>query len=87
MVDDLLALMTQELQSDLASRAILAAFEEDYEPPSYDNSGICDRCSVRVFSGRRDGHNVWHRNLSLTMYLLEGFILSMRRGDASDEEG
>src|SRR5262245_49379408 len=56
--------------------------QEDANPTRYirliGNDRVCTRCGAVVHSGAKRHHSLYHRQLTLAIWLLQGFALASR---------
>ncbi len=81
-VDDLLPLI----------EAVMPGFSDHYlqfyDDVIFDNT-VCGRCGAQVHTWDQVKHNLWHRNISVGLFTLQGWALSHMKethADTTQEE-
>ncbi len=74
----------EEIFQEVMPPEMVEAFVSGYKNPTYDRiSSECHRCSAVVKS--QTLHNSYHRNLTLSIWLLQGWSLAHMRDDHNEE--
>jgi hypothetical protein len=79
----------EELVWDILPAELKTHFVENYAPPKYialtGGDRICALCGAEIHEGSRRHHSLYHRQLTLTIWALQG--LSLSRAVRLDDAG